>query len=412
MRPRAILFDLDDTLLINDMDQFLSAYFKLLGEYAADRFDPRLLIQHLLAATEAMLHNTDPAVTNERAFWNEFSRLTGFDPVEMIPFFHRFYETRFDGIRPLTRPRPEARSLVEWAFAQGYQVAIATNPMFPLVAVERRLDWAGLGVDRFDYDLITTYENMHATKPHPAYYAEILDLLGREPDEALMVGDDWERDIAPAASLGLETYWVVDPASERPDRELFDGGIGPLGELRSWLRELDAEPIAADRYQAATGGDGAGPGGDDRRNGSAAWLFARNRSVVGDRDPVPPARRGSRGASAAAAKRDRLEEPFMPGVVADDWARERHYQAQDGRSALASLAASRAEMLALLPPAGDAIWQRRGRHTFFGPTTFLELVCLVLEHDELHIDQVRETLLAQQARQEVGNETLSGHSQD
>ena len=167
MRPRAILFDLDDTLLINDMDQFIPAYFKLLGAYAADRFDPRLLIQHLLTATDAMLHNTDPAVTNEQAFWDEFSRLTGFDPVEMTPFFHRFYETRFDGIRPLTQPRPEARSLVEWAFAQGYQVAIATNPMFPLVAVERRLDWAGLGVDRFDYDLITTYENMRATSHTP-----------------------------------------------------------------------------------------------------------------------------------------------------------------------------------------------------------------------------------------------------
>lgn len=235
MKLRAILFDLDDTLLINDMDQFLPAYFKLLGSYAADRFDPRLLIQHLLTATEAMVRNTDPAITNEWAFWNEFSRLTGFDPAEMIPFFHRFYETRFEGIRPLTQPRLEARSLVEWAFAEGYQVAIATNPMFPLVAVERRLNWAGLGVEMFDYDLITTYENMHATKPHRAYYVEILDLLGCKPEDALMVGDDWERDIAPAASLGLQTYWVVDPEGEQLEKKVIDVGYGALGELRSWL---------------------------------------------------------------------------------------------------------------------------------------------------------------------------------
>lgn len=91
------------------------------------------------------------------------------------------------------------------------------------------------------------------------------------------------------------------------------------------------------------------------------------------------------------------EDPFMPGVVADDWAIERDYQAQHGPSALVSLASSRAELLDLLPDEGDPIWQRHGRHTFFGPTTFWELVCLVLEHDELHIEQVRIALTAASA---------------
>ena len=88
------------------------------------------------------------------------------------------------------------------------------------------------------------------------------------------------------------------------------------------------------------------------------------------------------------------EQPFMPGVVSDEWAIERDYQAQDGRVALAALAAVRAELLALLPPAGSHIWERRGRHTFFGPTSFLELVYLALEHDELHIAQLRDVLVA------------------
>ncbi len=88
------------------------------------------------------------------------------------------------------------------------------------------------------------------------------------------------------------------------------------------------------------------------------------------------------------------EEPFLPGVVADDWAIERNYQAQDGPTALRELVEARRELLKLLPPPGDTTWQRRGRHTFFGPTSFLELVCLVLEHDQLHIEQARETLQA------------------
>jgi hypothetical protein len=80
--------------------------------------------------------------------------------------------------------------------------------------------------------------------------------------------------------------------------------------------------------------------------------------------------------------------------VADEWAVERNYQAQDGRDALDALAAARAQLLELLPPTGDPAWERRGRHSFLGPTSFQELVCLVLEHDELHMHQAQETVSA------------------
>ena len=88
------------------------------------------------------------------------------------------------------------------------------------------------------------------------------------------------------------------------------------------------------------------------------------------------------------------KDPFMPGVIADDWVIERNYQAQDGRLALKALSKSRDELLAILPPTESTIWQRSGRHTFFGPTTFLELVCLALEHDILHVGQVEKILKA------------------
>ena len=88
----------------------------------------------------------------------------------------------------------------------------------------------------------------------------------------------------------------------------------------------------------------------------------------------------------------REEQPFMPGVAPDTWAIERDYQAQDGPAALEALEAARGELLALLPAADSVIWERRGRHTFFGPTSFLEVVCLILEHDILHLQQVRDVL--------------------
>jgi HAD superfamily hydrolase (TIGR01549 family) len=229
---RAVLFDLDNTLLINDMDAFIPAYLKLISTYAAKIYDPKRFVEHMLLATDAMATNTDPTISNERAFWDAFTQLTGWDPADMVPFFARFYESQFDGLQRLTQPRPEARSMVEWVFGMGYSVVIATNPMFPQIATEKRLAWADLGVDKFDYALVTTYENMHATKPHRQYYLEILDRVHCAPEQALMVGDDFKLDIAPAAAVGMRTYWVDEQPGLSGSRR---SGCGPLSALRTWL---------------------------------------------------------------------------------------------------------------------------------------------------------------------------------
>lgn len=226
---RALLLDLDDTLLINKMDDFLPAYLRLISGYAAERYEPEFFVSRMMAATQVMASNTDPTVTNEQAFWDEFSRLTGADPAGLIPFFARFYETIFDKLEAKTARQPQARSLVQWALHQGYRVVIATNPMFPRIAVDRRLAWAG--IDDLDYHLVTSYENMHFVKPHPEYYQEILLRLGCAPVQALMVGDDWERDIRPASQVGLHTFWVSLPDADLPENGIAISGRGTLADF-------------------------------------------------------------------------------------------------------------------------------------------------------------------------------------
>jgi HAD superfamily hydrolase (TIGR01549 family) len=230
---RAILFDLDNTLLLNDMETFIPAYLELISGYAAEIYDPELFVRHMLAATEVMAGNTDPGISNEMVFWGTFSKLTGWDREKMVPFFAHFYETEFEGLKTLTAARPEARPVTEWAFETGHRVVIATNPMFPRIATEKRLEWADLGVDEFNYALVTTYENMHATKPHREYYVEILERVDCEPRQALMVGDDWGRDIRPAAAMGMHTYWV-DPPDGTQSAVGREGGS--LSDLPDWLR--------------------------------------------------------------------------------------------------------------------------------------------------------------------------------
>ncbi|MFQ6101660.1 MAG: HAD family hydrolase [Anaerolineae bacterium] len=215
---KAILFDLDDTLLVNSMDTFIPAYIQALARHVAYLIPPERLISELLRATRAMEANDGTGPTNKEAFAAVFYPALGYDLDELQSIFDRFYAEEFSKLRALTRPVPEARPLIAWAFERGLQVAIATNPMFPRSPIEQRLEWAGVPVTEFDYALVTSYENMHATKAHPAYYREILAQLGRQPDECLMVGDDWERDIAPAGSVGIPGYWIAE-LDDTPQRQ-------------------------------------------------------------------------------------------------------------------------------------------------------------------------------------------------
>jgi FMN phosphatase YigB (HAD superfamily) len=232
---RAILFDLDDTLLGNHLDTFLPRYFGLLGKYAAELMPREQFIQALLACTELTIKNMDQSLTNYEVFWQAFTAQTGLDGGEMELFFDRFYQELFPQLREVTRVRPSTRPLIQSCFDAGLAVVIATNPLFPRSAIEQRLAWAGVPVNEFDYALVTTMENMHTTKPHTSYYSEILEHIGCSPEAALMVGDNWQNDIVPTAALGMHTFWIPTTAEPAPDASLLTGW-GTLDDLHERVR--------------------------------------------------------------------------------------------------------------------------------------------------------------------------------
>jgi FMN phosphatase YigB (HAD superfamily) len=232
---QAILFDLDDTLLGNNMETFLPAYFGILSQHADGMLEKKLFLQELLRGTRAMMEDVDPLLTNRDVFWGSFCGRTGLDRVALEPFFERFYREEFGRLRRVTENRPTAVSLVQYAFEQDLQVVIATNPLFPLIAIEQRLEWAGIPVSDYPYALVTAYENMHFAKPHPAYYREILAMIECEPQSALMVGNEWDSDIAPAVAAGIHAYWVCTAGETLPDPDLPLLGHGSLEALHEQL---------------------------------------------------------------------------------------------------------------------------------------------------------------------------------
>ena len=126
-------------------------------------------------------------------------------------------------------PHDGAVQVVETALGLGLKIAIATNPIFPMSAVRERMRWAG--IDHLSIPVVTAYETMCATKPHGAYYLQTAELLGVDPRECLMVGDDRSLDM-PAADVGMRTFYVGDQPLPACDWS------GSLRDLSTLLKRL------------------------------------------------------------------------------------------------------------------------------------------------------------------------------
>lgn len=226
---KAILFDLDGTLINVDLKRFIPGYLKLLADSISDLIPPKKVITKLLKASEAVNRNNGQK-TNEQVFQENFFPIEGYDIDDITPFFDRFYETKFSELRQYTSKKPEARSVMNTVFEKGYDVVIATTPVLPLTAIQQRLDWAGVG--DFKYVLITTIENSRANKPNLTYYKQIIDYLGYSPKDCLMVGDE-DKDMV-AKSIGCQTFLVyssnTDMESEIPEPD-FKGTLNNIINL-------------------------------------------------------------------------------------------------------------------------------------------------------------------------------------
>jgi len=233
-----LLFDLDGTLLDIDMPSFLKAYFSLAGRrFVSPPKLPRIT-PALAAAARKMAAYRAGAHTLDWVFLEAFSRAIKRPAVEVRGVFTAFHHTEFEQLRRFTAPRPAARPLLEMALALGYELAIATNPVFFREAIRARIRWAGL--EGLPFSLVTCAEIMRCAKPHRQYFTQTLKLLSRRADECLMIGDSAGMDL-PAGLLGIGT-WLVIPEPEECLEVAGADFRGTLGELAGWL---------ADRGQAS-----------------------------------------------------------------------------------------------------------------------------------------------------------------
>ena len=239
MMRLTLLFDLDDTLLSNNMDTFLPAYLQSLAA-SANQVSPRLFISSLLVASEGMVRKSQISGTLENEFDSHFYPAIGASKTQMRETIDFIYQDIYPSLRTTTHPFPEAQGILNDLVSSGHQIVIATNPLFPATAVKQRLDWAGLENLQLKFDIITSFENFHFAKPHPEYFAEILAQLAWPDQPVLMIGNSLENDIIPAESIGLPTFFISDhqPIESASRHPLSSNG--KLIDIPVWLKKVTA----------------------------------------------------------------------------------------------------------------------------------------------------------------------------
>ena len=238
MAITTVLFDLDGTLLPMDLDEFIKTYFgSLAKKLSAHGYEPNKLVESVWKGTVAMIKN-DGKKTNEEVFWEVFTQIYGEQAKGDLPHFDAFYRDHFDEIQSVCGYRKEAAETVALVKELGFRVALATNPIFPAIATQKRMAWAGLSPD--DFAFYTTYENSRYCKPNLHYYEEVLARLGVSGEECLMVGNDVGEDMV-ARKLGMQVFLLTDCIINRKEEDISVYPHGGFADLKAYIKGLANE---------------------------------------------------------------------------------------------------------------------------------------------------------------------------
>jgi FMN phosphatase YigB (HAD superfamily) len=389
---RAVLLDLDNTLLINPDAAFASAFLQRIDSFFMEQtqYDgaSRVIRQMMKAFAEPRAGTQ----SNWMLARDLFATALNTDSTQIERLFATFYASVYPKLENCTRLITGADDLVRRLRAMNLTVVIATNPIYPADAIRQRMAWASLPDDNDLYALITTAEVMHFAKPDAAYYAEIIARVGVEPEDVLMVGDSLRNDILPAQVIGLHTFHIdgddTSPADASGTLVEFIEQVSHEGWLQARFTGRRHSPeMIVPQYRGNIGAlygllEGVQPHMWHKRPSPDEWSILQLLCHLCN--------------SEDTHQRPRLERilrennPFIvaPQAPGPDLS----LCDEDGHAIAAAFVATRGKTIDLVASLTADDWQRPARHSIFGLTTLLEMAHFTAQHDRLHLTQLCQTI--------------------
>ena len=223
MSVRAIIFDVYKTILdvapppADREERWLAFAREWLGA------TPRLGLRELIAACETIIAREHAkaralGIAKPEIFWPDVM-------AEMLPEISHWPAARRDdflwqqqALFHTVALMPGAAAVLRTLHERGVPLGIASNAQaYTLRELERALAPEGLGLSLFAPDLCFWSFAHGFSKPDPHVFRLLtarLHLRGVRPEQALMVGDRLDNDIAPARAAGWQTWRLVPVAEE------------------------------------------------------------------------------------------------------------------------------------------------------------------------------------------------------
>jgi FMN phosphatase YigB (HAD superfamily) len=238
MKIEAVLFDLDNTLILFDEKEFYEAYTYKLSLHFKDILPLQEFAHKLMISTQIMTNN-DGKQDNAEFFINDFSKGLKIDKNDLWQRFENFYSNEFAHFKYLMKPMAGVRDLILKIQEMGIKIVIASNPMLPENVQQLRLNWAGL--EEIKFELMTHVKNSTFCKPNLNYYAEICEKININPQNCLMVGNDEFNDMI-ASKIGMKTFLVTESQNNTVEVSRELAGLNkvemPEPDFRGYLNEL------------------------------------------------------------------------------------------------------------------------------------------------------------------------------
>ncbi|TVR19099.1 MAG: HAD family hydrolase [Anaerolineaceae bacterium] len=381
---KAVLLDLDNTLIFNDDRVATHAFLQRMDSFGKRYFQIEAFSLIYRDALRKMRAHSCGRQSNMRRLCDNIAQKTQYTIDAITAGLAIFYAEEYPQLKSLVTPRDDAAYLIESLSDAGYTLVIATNPIYPLEAVINRLEWGGLGDMMPLFHFITHADNMHYAKPDLPYYAEVIARIGVEPDEVIVIGDRIDNDISPARTIGAGAFHLAGDNTI----ELF---IGQMSEHRF----EGMLPLAAQSHMIVP---------QYRGNiGALFGIISEIKPRYWHQQPEPdewsPIQIISHLLeSETTVQRMRLQKildednPFLAQPQPPPPPHEFDCASQKGEQLAHQWADERERTITFINTIQPEHWKRPARHSIFGPTNLLEMAQFTAQHDRLHIEQLCQTI--------------------
>ncbi len=219
---KAVIFDLDDTLL--DRDASVAYFIEQQYERLRSAFDG---VSKATFAERFIELDAHGYITKDKVYQQIVTEF-GLTDVSWQELFTD-YQSRF---KEYCLNLPGLEPMLQALVKQNLSLGIITNGPTPFQ--EQKIRAMGIA-DYFSVILVSAAEGVK--KPDPAIFQRAVDRLGVKPSEAIFVGDNPRADIQGAQTFGMKAIWkrVAHWNCSSAD-EICDG----LGQLPALVQKLEA----------------------------------------------------------------------------------------------------------------------------------------------------------------------------